>query len=266
MTCHAYVKGNFMEPWINHVKDVLRIFDDCFMDIVPILSSRLGVSETDAVTIAKLSVAFHDLGKTLNAYQLNCTKIHCSESNYYGHEVVGAFMLDKLISTLIDAQCIKDSGISKYRYLIILSVMMHHHAMRDLSNWWIRRVNMVNLLDKLNEWMNTLNISELRICDDCINDIASILESILGGQCSNLSKVVEDFAEELTWNKPMDLIRDLINWFMSNKDYLVYRKDQLLILGPLIVSDNEAANRDRVSKSRRSLISHELSLKCNANK
>ncbi len=266
MTCHSYVKGNFTEPWIKHSEEVLNVFNECFTDIIPLLSSRLNLSIDSAETIVRLSIVLHDLGKTLNVYQLRCTKLTCNESNYYGHELLGAFMVNRLLDRLVNLPCFKGSEVNEYRHLIILSVMMHHHAMRDLNDWWVRRINMVTLLDKLGSWMSELNTSELRICDECINDIIRILQLALGTQCSNyrdnINRIIKDLSNELVWGNPVNLIRDLNDWFINAKDSLIYNRSQLLILGPLVVSDNEAANRSRGSGNKRSLISYELSLRC----
>jgi len=212
-----YVLSNFLDNYIVYTDNVLE----------KLLNIKLSTS------IVYLAVALHDLGKSLPHYQQKLRKT-CTAPY---HEVASIALLK-----LIDLSDVVIRGNHKALMVILmLSIIMHHHAMRPLS--YIAR----NLDVSLNNALpTTLHINDIvSSCKKYIDVVKRIFNIELGikTKCkevniANLRRDVTVFIDKLR-----DIFKSNEYTFVRVSNYIY--KISILVLKPLLIADIVSASVNR---------------------
>jgi len=254
VACYSFYGDGVSESWQEHSLGVLNVVEECFMDNAAVLATRLGVDRGLASILIKLASAFHDVGKILNMYQLQVGKR--KKVSYFGHEVLGAYIVDRCLLGNLNA-----STQGRLRTIAVAAVMMHHQAMRSLVDWWVTLKNMLRLYEEASRWKRTLGLGEVAPHNDCIDSVEKVLRRVL----SNDEVINEGIncIRQLRWENPQHLVRDLDHWYasFSREAHDKVPKEYLIIVGPLVISDNVAAHIFR-SRNCNSLMVKELEIMC----
>jgi CRISPR/Cas system-associated endonuclease Cas3-HD len=274
MTCHAFYErrrsGTVREEWRRHSEDSMELFNRCFRRDALVMASRLGLSRDVAEVFARLSVGMHDIGKVLNVYQLQAGFVR--RASYYGHEAVGAYMLDQCVIGCMDRGQIEMDKWMRLRLISVAAVMMHHHAMRSLMDWWITLKNAEALYSNLGKWIRIFRVDHIGPQDECIVDSRDVLRRALTSPTAPwstesvincYSKCMLDFSYPANAQGIVDLLRGLNHWYvnLTKSTYDRLPREYLLITGPLIIVDNVVAHRNRGGKGK-SLMIEELERMC----
>lgn len=250
--CYAYyddkADNKAQEDWRRHAEGVLSIIDMCFNHEARIIASRIGIPYDYALRLFRLSAALHDIGKVMNIYQMQRGRY--SKINYYGHEVIGAYLMDRCILRQIPInRGMGSDAWGRLRVISLVPIMMHHHAMRSLMDWWITLRNAYKLNQYVSRWLSSLNLSKIEVHRECLDDVEYILQSILGDS-ENVSAIKRCLGE-VSFNSAQAMIRALNDWYieLTRTTYDRVPKEYLLMLGPLVVADNIVAHRNRTEKT-----------------
>ncbi|MEM2156991.1 MAG: CRISPR-associated endonuclease Cas3'' [Candidatus Jordarchaeales archaeon] len=175
--------------------------------------------------MARLAVLFHDVGKAYNYFQKRFDD-NCS-SNRVGfqyHEVASAAMCYKFLST-------QPKWASVEKVLVVLSVLNHHHAMR----------NPFKMISEGDDRGKVLGIVKEGFCE---GDLPSTFEKFN----VNLRGAVlrgEDVSSFYSWINGVRKMNRVEKWL----------KLYVLVMNPLIIADNlDARRRGEVNEVRRAFI------------
>jgi len=191
--------------------------------------NNIDVEDKSLEEILPLTALFHDIGKAIEYYQQQfdekCNNIYPKYS-FYLHELFSAIYLRRYFSV-----------VRKYsedlQYLSLLSVINHMHALRDYPELRDLLHPTQKVATKIKNIFEKAFIKSNYI-DDLKNDFASYTFLDIDSFCKALnSKISLNECRAL-----LDKIRDFENSKSFSKLYV-------LILLPLVVSDNIAAYKSR---------------------
>lgn len=159
MACYAFKKGGKEETFGQHSSDALKCLRNCFPNLPYVVQSKLNINNVDDIRKAiEIAVGFHDIGKTLEVYQKNI-----GDLSFYGHEFVGAYIIDSLINKL--AGNLPD----ELKVLVYMIILQHHHAMRPIKDW-VSSLNLEKLKDIIDQ--------NSKVYDECLNELTSVAKLI----------------------------------------------------------------------------------------
>jgi|GEM_PF-3975567 len=191
----------------------------------------------------KVSWVLHDVGKPL--YQNNY-KRNKMELSFIGHEFFSAFIADKLLNTWLERDIEgRLNDYKNYRYLVVGSILYHHHAMglreRERSIGRIRTFN-----GSLADFKNEL--------EGCISSLFSS-SGILRGLSDYYVEVVISLVKEKDGKVivPQNKIRNVLRYVdeLSNEVWRRFVRDEtfrrkfLIFVQAIVTADYISATENR---------------------
>lgn len=122
MTLYAYYKpGEREETLESHIRRGINFINKIYLkyDYHIQISNKFEIPPKDAAKIIITTYALHDVGKAYNPYQ----SLIKGGRGAPGHEVLSAYHAKKILD--LDLEIIK---------AVALAIIMHHHAMREISD------------------------------------------------------------------------------------------------------------------------------------
>ncbi|MEM3791950.1 MAG: CRISPR-associated endonuclease Cas3'', partial [Candidatus Bathyarchaeia archaeon] len=126
MKIYAYNDGDRVETLERHITAGLRYMQEIYLKNMyhRHISKRLNVSDEDSINLLKVAYMLHDLGKAYDPFQTRIIEGHGAP----GHEVLSSYVAVKHCKVL-------DENLTRS---VALSILLHHHAMRTLSEAFIQ--------------------------------------------------------------------------------------------------------------------------------
>lgn len=260
--CYAYYDGQVQEDWGKHAEDVLSVIDSCFKHEARIIANRVGAPYDYVLRPFRLSAALHDIGKIMNIYQMQRDKY--SKINYYGHEIIGAYLVDRcVLGQVLMSKEVNSDVQKRLRVISLMPIMMHHHAMRSLMDWWVTLRNAYRLNQRVSRWLSSLKLSRIEVCEECLKEVKNVLQSVLE---NNAVDAIVECLKGVSFVDVQSMIKTLNDWYaeLTRMTHDRVPREYLLMLGPLVVADNLVAHRNRArnKEEQSSILMKELDMLC----
>ncbi|ARM74577.1 CRISPR-associated endonuclease Cas3'' [Acidianus manzaensis] len=217
------------ETFSQHGIETLNVFRRCFQETVPIIAKRLNRDQREIEVYTELAIALHDLGKTSKNYQKG--------PNYYGHEIYSGYLLYKIYENFENNKNTDNIGIP-----FVLASINHHEAMAARGFKLMRSISQIN------------QVKQFEFCEECREEIEKITIEID-------KRITDVVIETIENNKVISPIKAL-KWFQNLSFSLNLLSVYPIVLGPLMVSDTVAANKDRGNSYSRIVEEYKKHLPC----